>query len=69
MTNQEKIVEFLKNSGMYYLATVDREGQPHVRIFTSRVVVDDKVYIQADHRKSEGGDLRVLQGRMDARDR
>lgn len=51
MTNQEKIVEFLKNAGMYYIATVDGEGQPHVRIFTSRAVVDGKVYIQTNKTK------------------
>ena len=51
MTNQERIVEFLKDSGMYYIATVDSDNQPHVRIFTSRVVVDGKVYIQTNKTK------------------
>jgi uncharacterized pyridoxamine 5'-phosphate oxidase family protein len=51
MTNQQQIVDFLTKANMYYLATVDAEGQPHVRIFTSRVVVDDKVYIQTNKTK------------------
>ena len=51
MTNEEKIAQFLKESGMYYLATVDTEGQPHVRIFTSRVVADGKLYIQTNKQK------------------
>ena len=51
MTDQERIVEFLKDSGMYYIATVDSDNQPHVRIFTSRVVVDGKVYIQTNKTK------------------
>ncbi len=51
MSNAAQVNEFLGNAGMYYLATVDSEGQPHVRIFTSHSVVDGKLYIQTGNKK------------------
>lgn len=46
MNNVEQVYDYLVQTGMYYLATVDSQNQPHVRIFTSHAVVDGKLYIQ-----------------------
>lgn len=51
MTNAEKVCEYLKDAGMYYIATADENSHPHVRIFTSRAVVDGKLYIQTNKTK------------------
>ena len=42
----EKVLEFLKKSGVWYLATVDDEGMPHVRPFGAQNIFEDKLYIQ-----------------------
>ena len=41
----EKIVQFLKNAQVYYLATTDGD-QPRVRPFGTAHVFEDKLYIQ-----------------------
>ncbi len=46
----EKVYEFLKNAGVYYLATVDGD-QPHVRPFGTVNVFDGKLYIQTGKSK------------------
>lgn len=51
MTNQEKVANFLQECGVYYLATVDSNNQPHVRVFSSRVAIGDKLYIQTNKTK------------------
>ncbi len=42
----KKIFDFIKKAGTYYLATVDSEGQPHVRPFGTINIFEDKLYIQ-----------------------
>lgn len=41
----ERVVKFLKDAGVYYLATVDGD-QPRVRPFGTAHVFEDKLYIQ-----------------------
>ena len=41
----QKVVDFLKNAGTYYLATVDGD-QPRVRPFGTAHIFEDKLYIQ-----------------------
>ena len=46
----EKVLEFLKNAGTYYLATVDGD-QPHVRPFGTIDLFENKLYIQTGKSK------------------
>lgn len=51
--NQEgldKVVKFLKDAGVYYLATVE-EDQPRVRPFGTAHVFEGKLYIQTGKKK------------------
>jgi uncharacterized pyridoxamine 5'-phosphate oxidase family protein len=41
----EEVLQYLNDAGVYYIATVDNEGKPHVRPFGSRAIVDGKFYI------------------------
>lgn len=41
----EKVCQFLKDAGTYYLATVE-DGQPRVRPFGTAHIFDGKLYIQ-----------------------
>ena len=41
----EKVYEFLKNAGVYYIATVDGD-QPHVRPFGTINIFEGKLYVQ-----------------------
>ena len=41
----EKVCEFLKSAGVYYLATIDGD-QPRVRPFGTALIYEDKLYIQ-----------------------
>ena len=41
----QKVVDFLKNAGIYYLATMDGD-QPRVRPFRTAHVFEGKLYIQ-----------------------
>ncbi len=46
----EKVVQFLKNAGTYYLATVDGD-QPRVRPFGTAHIFEGKLYIQTGKSK------------------
>jgi uncharacterized pyridoxamine 5'-phosphate oxidase family protein len=41
----QEVFDFLSKAGTYHIATVDREGKPHVRPFGSKQLVDGKFYI------------------------
>lgn len=47
----EKVYEFLKKCGTYYLATVEGD-QPRVRPFGTVAIFDGKLYIQTGRRKN-----------------
>ena len=47
----KEVYEFLKNSGTYYLATMDGD-QPRVRPFGTIDIFEDKLYIQTGKIKS-----------------
>lgn len=46
----EKVCEFLKNAGVYYLATVEND-QPRVRPFGTANIFEGKLYIQTGKSK------------------
>jgi uncharacterized pyridoxamine 5'-phosphate oxidase family protein len=46
----QEVVEFLKKSGTYYLATIDGD-QPRVRPFGTAHVFENKLYIQTGKKK------------------
>lgn len=50
MEGIEKICEFLKKTGTYYLATQE-DGQPHVRPFGTAHIYEGKLYIQTGKSK------------------
>jgi uncharacterized pyridoxamine 5'-phosphate oxidase family protein len=41
----EEVLQYLNDAGVYYIATVDKEGKPHLRPFGSRVIFEGKFYI------------------------
>ena len=45
MANVDRVCDFLKKAGTYYLATVEGD-QPRVRPFGTELVYDGKLYIQ-----------------------
>ena len=47
----ERVVEFLKNAGTYYLATVEGD-QPRVRPFGTAHIFEGKLYIQTGKAKA-----------------
>lgn len=46
----KEVYEFLKNSGVYYLATMEGD-QPRVRPFGTADLFEDKIYIQTGLKK------------------
>ena len=48
--NMQKVYDFLKSAGTYFLAT-DDEGQPRVRPFGTVNIFDGKLYIQTGKKK------------------
>ena len=48
----EEVQEFLKNAGVYYLATVEGE-EPRVRPFGTAEIFEGKLYIQTGKSKKE----------------
>ena len=47
----ERVCEFLKSAGVYYLATVEGD-QPRVRPFGTALIYEGKLYIQTGRRKN-----------------
>lgn len=47
----QRVCEFLKNAGVYYLATAEGD-QPRVRPFGTAHIFDGKLYIQTGKKKS-----------------
>ena len=47
----KEVQEFIKEAGMYYLATVDN-GKPRVRPFGTIEIFEDKLYIQTGKSKN-----------------
>lgn len=54
----EKVCEFLKTAGVYYLATVEND-QPRVRPFGTANIFDGKLYIQTGKSKPVSKQLDV----------
>lgn len=54
----EKVCEFLKAAGVYYLATVEGD-QPRVRPFGTANIFDGKLYIQTGKSKPVSKQLKV----------
>lgn len=46
----QRVLDFLKKTGFYFLATVDGD-QPEVRPFGTAEIIDGKLYIQTGHVK------------------
>lgn len=49
--NLTTVCKFLKDAGVYYLATVDGD-QPRVRPFGTALIFEDKLYIQTGKKKN-----------------
>ena len=56
----EKVYEFLKNAGVYYIATVDGD-QPHVRPFGTINIFEGKLYVQTGKSKDVSKPIQVEQ--------
>ena len=41
----QEVYDLLDKFGAYHIATVDKEGMPHVRPFGSKMILDGKFYI------------------------
>ena len=48
----EEVLEFLKKAGVWYLATVDENGNPQVRPFGAQNIFEGKLYIQTGLKKN-----------------
>lgn len=47
----ERVFEFLKRAGIWYLATVDEYGNPQVRPFGAQNIFEGKLYIETGLKK------------------
>lgn len=47
----EKVLEYLKSCGTFYLATSEENGQPHVRPFGAVCEFEGKLYIVTNNKK------------------
>ena len=41
----QEVFDLLDKFGVYHIATVDKDGKPHVRPFGSKMILDGKFYI------------------------
>ena len=51
MNPLQRIYDFMANAGYYFMLTVDQEGFPKGRAFTSRILYDGKLYIATGNAK------------------
>jgi uncharacterized pyridoxamine 5'-phosphate oxidase family protein len=58
MDGLEKTCQFLKEAGVYYLATSER-GQPHLRPFGTAMIIDSRLCIQTGKKKNVYKELRM----------
>ncbi len=54
----KEVLEFLKNSKTFYLATCDENGQPRVRPFGAVYDFEDRLYIITSNQKDVFGQIR-----------
>lgn len=47
----EEVLKFLQEAKVWYLATADEDGQPHVRPFGSQMIYNGKLYFQTGLKK------------------
>lgn len=47
----EETLKFLQDAKVWYLATTDDDGKPHVRPFGSQMIYDGKLYFQTGLKK------------------
>jgi len=45
MNPRQEVFAFLTQAGVYHIATVDKDGKPHVRPFGSKQLFEDKIYV------------------------
>ena len=45
MDNIQRVHDFMKDAGYYFMLTVDEEGYPKGRAFASEIIYDGKLYI------------------------
>lgn len=51
MTNLQRVYDFMQGAGYYFLLTVDENGYPKGRAFTSKILVDGKLYLATGKEK------------------
>ena len=51
MNNLQRIYDYMAGAGYYFMLSVDQEGFPKGRAFTSRMIYDGKLYIATGNAK------------------
>lgn len=51
MENLQKVYDFMGAAGYYFLLTVDENGYPKGRAFTSKMIADGKLYLATGNQK------------------
>ena len=51
MDSLQKVYDFMGSAGYYFMLTVDADGYPKGRAFTSKMIVDGKLYLATGNAK------------------
>lgn len=51
MENLQRVYDFMRDAGYYFLLTVDENGYPKGRAFTSKAIMDGKLYLATEGKK------------------